>query len=164
MVLVLAPEKSLRVRMATRAITISLACFALGCGGGSSGGGGGGTQPTAQPTVTSLTASAAKVAAYSQFTLTATVSGSGQASGSVAFYIGGANAGSSPLVGNVATFTTTAINPGILSFTAQYSGDGSNDPSTSAPLSEAVTGNTTVYVQGQTSTLTHVANVNVTLQ
>ena len=165
LVLFFAPEKSLRVRVATRVITISLACLALGCGGGpSGGGGGGGTQPTATPTVTTLTTSAAKVPQYSQVTLTATVSGAGSPTGTVEFFASGFNMGSSGLVGNVATMTTTVYNLGIVNFTAQYLGDPLNSLSNSAAVTEAVTGSTTVYVQGQTGSLTHVTDLTVTLQ
>ena len=122
------------------------------------------TPPSAKPTVTTLTANAAKVAQFSQMTLTATVSGNGAATGNVTFYASGNYLGTSNLVGNTATLTTTAYNPGIFNMTAQYSGDTLNNPSNSAAVNESVTGSTTAFVQGQTSTTTHIANVTITIQ
>ena len=170
----IAPRRSSHWRIATRGVTVCVISLVLGCsGGGSSGGsgngGGGGTQPTAQPTaqptVTTLTTSAAKVAQYSQLILTATVSGTGTPTGAVSFYMSGAYVGQAFMVGNTASVTTNSTyNPGIYSLTAQYSGDSLNNPSTSATVSEAVTGSTTAYVQGQTSTIVHLANVTITIQ
>ncbi len=163
--LFIAPRRSLRWRVATRVVTASVISLALGCSGGSpSGGGGGVTPPSAKPTVTTLTTNAAKVAQFSQMTLTATVSGNGAATGNVTFNASGAYLGTSNLVGNTATLTTTAYNPGIFSVTALYSGDNLNNSSASAAVNESVTGSTTAYVQGQTSTTFHVANVTITIQ
>jgi hypothetical protein len=97
-------------------------------------------------------------------TLTATVSGNGAPTGNVTFYASGNYLGTSGLVGNTATLTTTAYNPGIFGVTAQYSGDNLNNPSTSGAVNEIVTGSTTAYVQGQTSTVFHIANVTITIQ
>jgi subtilase family serine protease len=163
--LFIAPRRSFCWRVATRVVTVSVISLALGCSGGSSGGGGGGvTPPSTKPTVTTLTTSAAKVAQFSQLTLTATVSGNGTATGSVTFYASGNYLGTSNLVGNTATLTPTAYNPGIFSLTAQYQGDTLNNPSNSSTVNESVTGSTTAYVQGQTSTTYHIANVTITIQ
>jgi len=98
-------------------------------------------------------------------TFIVTPTGSGKPTGTVnfcedeVFFIGGAN-----LTGNTASLTTSIGVPGIYTVTAQYLGDASNNPSTSAGLNQVVTGSTLMYVQGQTSTLTHIANVTVTVQ
>ena len=103
--------------------------------------------------------------AQTSVTFVATVTGSGKPNGTVNFYedglffIGGAN-----LTGNTASLTTSIDIPGICTVTAQYLADASNNPSTSAGLNQIVTGSTLMYVQGQTNTLTHIANVTVTIQ
>jgi hypothetical protein len=140
-----------------------------GTGGGTGGGGsgGGGTAPYA--TTTTITTSSAKVAAGAPVTFTAKVSGQGSPTGAVYFYasgcgqIGGAN-----LASGVATLTFTPQGPGVFSVTAVYTGDYTSNPaystSTSAPVTQAVTGNTTMYVGGSTGTLNRSTTVVVTLQ
>jgi PKD repeat protein len=61
-------------------------------------------------------------------TLTATLSPSG-ATGTVTFYDGGTNLGSAAVIGGVATLNTSAIAIGNRTLTAEYSGDGTYDPS-----------------------------------
>jgi hypothetical protein len=159
--------RSPRWRAATGLIIISAISLALGCSSSSStsGGGGGGTQPSVKPTSTSVLSSAAKVATQTQVTFTATITGSNTPTGSVNFVANGnINLGSANLNGNTAGLTTTIAFPGIYTVTALYSGDALNNPSTSVGLAQAVTGSTVMDVEGQTSTLTHFANVTVTVQ
>ncbi len=161
-----APRRTLRWRLAGRLTLISVVTLALGCGAGSSGsGGGGGVTPPAQtPTTTTVATSAAKVNSQSQATFTATVTGTQNPTGDVQFYLSGVYIGVTNLVGNTATLTTSFYAPGDYSVTAQYFGDGANAPSTSSAISQYVTGTTSAYVQGQTSTITHYANVQITVQ
>ena len=145
---------------------ISVVTLVLGCGGGSSGssGGGGVTPPAQTPTTTTVATSAAKVSSQSQATFTATVTGTQNPTGDVQFYLSGVYIGVTTLVGNTASLTTSFYAPGDYSVTAQYFGDGANAPSTSSAIPQYVTGSTTAYVQGQTSTITHYANVQITIQ
>jgi hypothetical protein len=159
-----APRRSIRWRVAARLIMISSVCLALGCGGGSSGNGGGGALQQATPTTTTVMTNAAKVASQAPFTVTATVTGSQNPTGGVQFYANNLYLGSGSLIGNTASTSASIFSPGIYNLTAQYFGDNLNNPSTSAAVNQAITGTTTMYVQGQTGTTTHSANVNVTIQ
>ncbi len=160
------PKRSPGLQLATRLIMISAVSLALGCGGGSSSseGGGGGTQPNNHTTSTTVTTSASKVASQSQVTFVATVTSSGSPTGTVQFYGSGNYLGAANLGGNTASLTTVFSTPGIYTVTGQYLGDASNTQSLSAGINQYVTGSTVATVQGQTSSLTHYANVTVTIQ
>jgi hypothetical protein len=54
--------------------------------------------------------------------------------------------------------------PGIEQIKAQYSGDSQNQPSTSAPITAVVTGNSSVIVTGTTGPLSHFTVLTVTIQ
>jgi hypothetical protein len=138
----------------------------------SCGGGGGGSYvpppppppPTQFPTSTTLTTNLPNVPAGNTVTFTAKVTGNGSPTGSVAFMAGGSYLGNSNLVAGTATLTTSIASPGIYSVTAQYNGDFQNLASTSAGVSQVVSGSTVIQVYGNTSVLSHVANITVTLQ
>ena len=103
--------------------------------------------------------------ASAQVTFTATITGANAPTGSVNFVANGnLNLGSANLSGNTASLTIAIPVPGIYTVTALYSGDTLNNPSTSAGLAQGVTGSTVIDIEGQTSTLTHFANVTVTIQ
>ena len=161
-------KKDLRVPVAFALIcTVGLIIGVVGCGGGSSAGPPPPPPPPPGPfaTTTALTTSSAKVAQGTQFTLTATVTGQGSPSGTVNFfYATGGWIGSSNLTAGTATLNVTLPFPGLYSVNAQYSGDAKNSPSTSANVSEAVTGSTVFQVNGQTGSLYRSTNVTVTLQ
>jgi hypothetical protein len=160
-----ASRRPIHWRVASRLVLISSLNLALGCGGGSAGNGGGGggmQQPT--PTTTTVITSAAKVASQAPFTLTATVIGSQTPSGGIQFFGNGLFLGSAFLVGGSASLSASIVAPGIFNVTAQYVGDTLNNPSTSPAINQAITGTTTLSVQGQTSTTIHSANVNITIQ
>ncbi len=153
-------RKDLRITLG-----FGLACiisFIIGCGGGNA------SIPPPPPgpstTSTTVTTSASKVAQNSSVTFTAKVAGQGNPTGNVSFYANGAWIGQSTLSGGTATLNASLIFPGVYSITAQYLGDSNNLASTSPGVSEAVTGNTFMQVNGQTSTLFHSVNVTVTLQ
>ena len=137
----------------------------IGCGGGSSA-----SSPPPPPpsgpfaTSTTVSASSAKVAQGSPVTFTAKVTGQGSPTGTVSFFLNGTSYGMSTLTAGTATLNTSVASPGIFTLTASYSGDANNTSSTSPGVSQAVTGSTTMQVNGQTSTLFHSANVTVTLQ
>jgi hypothetical protein len=76
-----------------------------------------------------------------------------------------------PVVNGVASYTAS-VGPGSLQFpvgtyniTAQYGGDTNNQPSqTVTGVNEVFTGTTLVTIVGQTGSISHEANVVVTLQ
>jgi hypothetical protein len=137
----------------------------IGCGGGNS------TPPPPPPppigpfaTTSTVSTSSAKVTQNATFTLTVKVAGQGNPTGNVTFYANGGWIGQSSLTAGTATLNTTLPFSGIYSITAQYAGDSNNLTSTSAGVSESVTGSTAMQVNGQTSTLFHTVNVTVTIQ
>jgi hypothetical protein len=137
----------------------------IGCGGGSSAG----PPPPPPPsgpfaTSTTVSTDSQTAAQNAPFTLTAKVTGQGNPTGGVYFYANGAGIGSAPLTAGTATLNATIAFPGLYSITAYYAGDGGNLASTSMGIGEAITGSTVMQVNGQTSTLSHSANVTVTLQ
>jgi hypothetical protein len=148
--------------MRTGIFIFGLICLAVGCGGSS--GGGGGAPPVPQPTTITVRTSAAKVAYSTPLTFTATVTGPNNPTGSVLFYLNGIFCGSGNLVGNTAV--TSGDNPwmGVYVLTAQYTGDGANTPSTSTGVNLAVTGTSSIGIQGETSTDYHLTQVTYTIQ
>ena len=142
----------------------------VGCGGGSSGGGGGGGGGGgAVPTSISLTASSVKVPYNVNFggtvNLTANISSSKSAGGSVTLTVDGFSGLTQNVSGGVAQFQVTALGAGVHTISAAYSGDANNLPSqTKGSLNVAVTGPTGIVVWAQTGGLTHQLPVNITLQ
>jgi hypothetical protein len=69
------------------------------------------------------------------------------------------------VVNGAATIHISYFQVGTHVITAQYSGDANNQPSNmSGPINVVITGQTTVFVQGATNTLTRSMPVNVTIQ
>lgn len=140
----------------------------FGCGGGSSyaPGGGGGGQTTPSPTTITLATSNAKVAAGAPFLITATVTGGRPLTGTVTFYnFGTAVAGGLSLTNSQAQTGQGYINnPGVYQITASYSGDANNLASTSAPLTQVLTGTFPVTIQGATGGDTHYISAAVGVQ
>jgi hypothetical protein len=160
------PGKTRRLRTA---LGVGLACIIgliLGCGGGSSygGGGGGGGIPTPSATTTTISTSMAKVTPFTPVTLTATVSGQANPSGTVNFIYNGGTIGQAILANGTATFQATFGTPGVYPVTAQYLGDTKNASSTSAPVIQSLTGNVFTAVVGQTGTLFHTSFITITIQ
>ncbi|HSW23358.1 MAG TPA: Ig-like domain-containing protein, partial [Burkholderiaceae bacterium] len=94
---------------------------------------------TPASTTTTLTTSSAIVAATANLTLTAKVSGTGQAGGLVSFYNGATVIGTAAISGGVATLTVNNLPVGNASLSAAYAGDAGNTASTSAVVAETVT-------------------------
>ncbi len=91
-------------------------------------------------------------------TFTATVSGpSGTPTGTITFKDGSTVLGSNTLSSGSTTFTTNALSVGSHSITAVYSGDPIFLTSTSSPLTQTVTGTTTLTADISV-TVTHVPN------
>jgi hypothetical protein len=90
-------------------------------------------------TATTLSSSSNPSKSGSPVTFTATVSASA-ATGSVQFFDGSNSLGTIPLASGTASLTTSTLGGGKHSITAVYSGDASFAGSTSAVLSQTVTG------------------------
>jgi len=161
------PGRRKRFRTAFGLGVVCAISLVIGCGGGSSG-----APPPPPPpppsgpfaTSTTVSTSSAKVAQSSPVTFTATVTGAGKPTGNLSFFLSGSYYGNANLVSGMASLTVSVAEPGIFTLTAQYSGDTNNLASTSAAVSQTVTGTTTMQVNGLTSTLFHSANVTVTVQ
>lgn len=138
----------------------------IGCGGGASSFAPPPPPPPVGPfaTTTTVLTSQSKVPQNTTFMLTAKVTGQGTQTGSVNFYANNALLGSSPLIADSATFSTSLASPGIYSVSAQYLGDSNNIMSSSPGVSQAVTGSVQMQINANTSNLFHSANVTVTLQ
>jgi len=162
---------SRRIRLRP-ALVCGVACVIslLGCGGGgagssgSGGGGGGGGTPGPFTTSTTVSSSAPTVASGSSLTLTAKVTGQSNPTGMVTFQMGGFWFGQANLVGDTATVTANAPFPGFYQVVATYNGDASHSTSTSAPVTEGVTGSTSALVIGRTGSLSQTVFVTITLQ
>lgn len=163
------------VRRQVRALReLTFACLvmvALGCGGGGGspvGGGGGSGGPA--PTTTSFTISSTKVSAGSQLTLTAKVTSSANATGTVNFFDGqqgGAATGLAPpvaVVNGIAQVQATLNVVGTHQLFAQYTGDSQNQPSYSGGLNVTATGTSSVQVTATSGVLVHTASVQITIQ
>lgn len=169
--LLLRPTQLRRKRLLAISVCVcalSLLFVFYGCGGGSSGGGGGGGPV---PTSITLTTSSVKVPYNStsggSVTLTANITSSKPAGGTVTFSVDGPSgfSVSSPAVNGVAPFQLTGLAVGIHTITAKYSGDADTLASqTSGSLNIAVTGQATLAVQGSTGGLLHTTGLNFTLQ
>jgi hypothetical protein len=99
-----------------------------------------GTETLPVPTI-ALTSSADPAASGSAVTFTATLTpakGVAVPTGSVTFLDGKTTLGSSPVGAGTASYTATALADGVHSITAQYGGDGSNAPATSATLTQTI--------------------------
>lgn len=115
--------------------------------------------PVAVDTATSLASSATSIIQNASVTFVATVkpaSGTALPTGSVTFLNGATVIGSSPLISDIATFTTSALNVGSASISASYAGTPSFNPSKSNVVSlvvnSAVVATTTRLVASSLST------------
>jgi subtilase family serine protease len=177
------PGHQRRYRFALGLGAAGLLCFAIGCGGGGtgsgpggsignsggsggSGSGGGNISPT--PTSITLTTSNAKVDQNTSFVLTAQVTGQHPLTGTVSFYDNGSGV-LGPLSLTNGQAQTTAqfggiFGVGLHQLTAVYSGDSENLTSTSAPVSQAITGTYNIQIQGWTGADGHFLSATVGVQ
>jgi hypothetical protein len=157
------------------ALGVALACCLslllgfIGCGGGSSTGGGGGGGPV--PTSITLSTSSVMVAfnpvSGAVVNLTANITSSKPAGGTVTFLVDGSSgfSVSSPVVNGVAQSQVTGLSVGVHTFAAQYSGDANTLSSqTKGSLNVAITGQTALTIQGDTGGLSHAIAINFNLQ
>lgn len=93
---------------------------------------------SASPTTTALNSSLNPSTANQAVTFTATVSGGGSPTGTVAFKDGATTLATIALASGTAAYTTSALSVATHSMTAVYSGDAANAASTSAVLSQTV--------------------------
>jgi subtilase family serine protease len=126
-----------------------------GCGG-----------PGFSTATVTLASSATKAASGSSVTLTATVaSHHHMPGGNVTFYNGTtALGGAVTVVNDAASLSVTSLPVGLNSLTAVYSGDSHNSNATSAAVSQLVTGQTAVEIDGASGSVTHATTVQITLQ
>ena len=82
----------------------------------------------------------------------------------VDFVVNGSDYGQAPLVGGTANLPIVVGYPGIYPVTAYYIGDAKNAGSSSATLSQTISGTLSIVVIAQTSTLTHTFSATVNLQ
>jgi hypothetical protein len=175
MFLLVLPGRQRKLRQAFGLGVATLFLLLWGCGGGGGGssggggtGGGGGGGTTPQATSITLTTTNAKVGQSVQFQITATItSTSGKPlTGTVNFYNFGApvNGGIPPTNGQASTGSGWLNNPGLYQITAQYTGDANNLASTSAPLTQVITGTMPVTIQGSTGGDFHFLQATLGLQ
>jgi hypothetical protein len=163
LILGLATNRTYLRALAALSLVLGISLF-VGCGGGGGGSGGGGGGGGVNATTTTVTTSAAKVAQGVQVTFTAKVSGSGNPTGLVDFYLSGSSLGQGVLSGGIATLTTSIAMPGIYTVAAAYDGDAQNNASTSPTINQTVTGSTQLQIFGQTGILYESTSVTVTVQ
>jgi len=122
--------------------------------------------PVASAPACSMTPSTAKVAQNTQFLITATVTSSKPLTGTVTFYnFGSPIVSGIPLTnGQAQTGSGYINNPGLYQITAAYSGDANNLPSTSAALTQVITGTFPVTLQGSTGGDVHYLQLTLGVQ
>ena len=164
------PRRRRYLKVAFLSLAIGTISLAIGCGGGgggtSGGGGGGGGGGTTQVvSSTMLTVDNPKIGPGMSAKLTAAVTSSIAPTGTVTFYRDGVPVSQTiALVSGKASFDVPYFSVGTWPFTAQYSGDSKNKPSTSTALSQVYTGSAQVYVLGTTSAISHQTAVTINLQ
>ena len=172
LLLSVSPNQKAR-RFAANLSMICLLCVALGCGTGNSGGGGGGGSGGGggglAPTSVTLSTSSVKAPNGTDVAFTVTVNSSKSLSGTVDLWdtsvSTSAALASAFIVNGSATIHISYLQVGTHVISADYSGDANNQSSrTSGSINVAISGMTTVFVQGATNTLTHSMPINVTIQ
>ena len=131
----------------------------LGCGGGGGGSGGGPVSTT-----TTISSSNLKVAFGMPVTFTVKVTPNGAAtpSGAVQLYDNGQAYGSPVNVSaGIASFLSTSLPVGVHNLTADYRGDSGTQASTSAPISQAITGTIGLQISGAANGITETADFTV---
>jgi Pro-kumamolisin, activation domain/Bacterial Ig-like domain (group 3) len=153
-------------RIALGSASALMASIAIGCGGGSSGGGGGGGTVTPAATSITLTTPSTKAPNTSPPAITAKVTSSNTATGTVTFLDQGTALGTVNLgADGTAPISMAGLPIGTHVITASYSGDAKNLSSkTNGALNQVITGSTTLFVIGTTGGLTNLTSIAVTIQ
>ncbi|HEY1423225.1 MAG TPA: Ig-like domain repeat protein [Candidatus Acidoferrum sp.] len=145
-----------------------LLCIAIGCGGGGSSIVTPPPPPSITPTSVTLTTSNPKVDQNTQFVLTMKVTADHPLTGTVTLYdYGTALLGGIDLTNGQAQTTASfggIFGVGVHQLTASYSGDSENLASTSASVSQAITGTFSLQIQGSTGADGHFLPATVGLQ
>jgi large repetitive protein len=130
------------------------------CGGG---GGGSGGQASTTTTISSSNLRAAFGTAVT-FSITVTPNGSATPSGFVQLIDNGQTLGAPTKVSaGIASFLATSLPVGVHTITAQYLGDSATLGSTSAPITQLITGTVALQISGTSGDITATSNFNVTL-
>jgi hypothetical protein len=128
---------------------------------GCSGGGGGGGLFTTTTTIVSTNLHAAFGTPVT-FTVTVKPNGAATPTGVVQLYDNGkAYASRVSVSAGIATFLATSLPAGVHSFTANYLGDTHTLPSTSAPISQVITGPVPLQISGVSNGNTETVNFTV---
>jgi hypothetical protein len=146
------------VAMAATCLTI----IVIGCGRGGSGGGGG-TPPVVS--TTTLTSSNLKAQFQAPVNFNVNVSSADSPTGQVQLYDNGQVFGNAvPLNAGLALFSSDALPVGLHSISAKCQGDTNTLPSTSASISQIITGTVNLQITASSQSGTsHTANFNVTV-
>lgn len=140
-------------------LVLGIVCVVLGCGGGGSSTGMGQV-----PTTTTLTSSALKVGFGTPVTFNVLVvpSGSATPTGSVQLFDNGSTYGTPARVNaGVVSFLTTNLPVGVHVITAQYLGDANTLGSSSAPITQVITGNVAMQITGMSNGIVETADFTV---
>jgi subtilase family serine protease len=129
------------------------------CGGGGSSGG----QVSTTTTISSSNLRAA-LGTPVTFSITVTPNGSATPSGYVQLIDNGQTLGAPTKVSaGIASFLATSLPVGVHTITAQYLGDSATLGSTSAPITQLITGTVALQISGTSGDITSTSNFNVTL-
>jgi Pro-kumamolisin, activation domain/Bacterial Ig-like domain (group 3) len=174
LIVIIAPRRWRKVLGLCVAAILGFTFGVASCGGGSNAGGSGGGGGSPSTTATSLTATTSTPAKGASDTFTATVTSGSTSSptGTVQFSVNGSASGSPVALGNAtAQFITSFATGGTYAVSAAYSGDASHDNSASSPLtikvpytSGSVPGTYPVTITATSGTLSHTANLTLTVQ
>jgi hypothetical protein len=148
-----------------RQITFATGCVlcvvsvVMGCGGGGGGGGGGGNKV---PSTTTLTSSNLRIGYQTPITFTVKITANSTPAGQVQLIDNGQIYSSGVVSAGIATFQTTTLPIGVHVITAQYSGDSATLPSTSAAITQTVTGPVPLQITATSGNTSH--SVSFTVQ
>jgi subtilase family serine protease len=137
-------------------LVLGIVSVASGCGGGGSAG--------QVPTTTTVTSSILKAGFGTPVTFNVLVvpKGSATPTGSVQLSDNGSAFGNAAKVNaGIVSFLTTNLPVGVHVITAQYLGDASTLGSTSAPITQVITGNVAMQITGTSNGIVQTANFNV---
>jgi hypothetical protein len=137
-------------------LVVGIVSVVLGCGGGGNVG--------QVPTTTTVTSSILKAGFGTPVTFNVLVvpKGSATPTGSVQLVDNGSAFGAAAKVNaGIVSFLTTNLPVGVHVITAQYLGDASTLGSTSAPITQVITGNVAMQITGTSNGIVQTADFNV---
>jgi acyl-CoA hydrolase len=137
-------------------LVVAILSVVLGCGGGGSAG--------QVATTTTVTSSILKAGFGTPVTFNVLVvpKGSATPTGSVQLFDNGSAFGNAAKVNaGIVSFLTTNLPVGVHVITAQYLGDANTLGSTSAPITQVITGNVAMQITGTSNGIVQTADFNV---